>query len=115
MQHRDKITLEKIINAIEEALEVFGDVSKENFLQSKTLKLAMAMSVIRVGELVKTLTPEFREKNSHIEWKAIAGFRDIAAHKYDTLRMRDVYITIKNELPELKRQVEKILAHEILI
>ena len=112
MQHRDKITLEKIINAIEEALEVFGDVSEENVLQSKTLKLAMAMSVIRVGELVKTLTPEFREKNPQVEWKAIAGFRDIAAHKYDTLRMRDVYITIKNELPELKEQIKKILANE---
>ena len=112
MQHRDKIALEKIVNAIEEALEVFGNVSEENFLQSKTLKLAMAMSVIRIGELVKTLTMEFREKNSQVEWKAIAGFRDIAAHRYDTLRMRDVYITIKNELPELKRQIEKILANE---
>ena len=108
MQHRDKIALEKIVNAIEEALEVFGNVSEENFLQSKTLKLAMAMSVIRVGELVKTLTPEFREKNPQVEWKAIAGFRDIAAHKYDTLRMRDVYITIKNELPELKAQIKNI-------
>ena len=112
MQHRDKITLEKIINAIEEAIEVFGDVSEENFLQNKTLKLAMAMSVIRIGELVKNLTPEFREKNSQVEWKAIAGFRDIAAHKYDTLRMRDVYITIKNELPELKKQIEKILEYK---
>lgn len=112
MQHRDKITLEKIIDAIEEALEVFGDVSEENFLQNKALKLAMAMSVIRVGELVKTLTMDFREKNSQVEWKAIAGFRDIAAHKYDTLRMRDVYVTIKNELPELKKKIEKILANE---
>lgn len=112
MQHRDKITLEKIINAIEEAPEVLGDVSEENFLQNKTLKLAMAMSVIRIGELVKNLTMEFREKNPQVEWKAIAGFRDIAAHKYDTLRMRDVYYTIKNELPELKKQIEKILELE---
>ena len=112
MQHRDKIALEKIVNAIEEALEVFGNVSEENFLQSKTLKLAMAMSVIRIGELVKTLTMEFREKNSQVEWKAIAGFSDIAAHKYDVIDMKILYYSVKNELPELKRQIEKILAND---
>ena len=112
MQHRDKIALEKIINAIEEALEVFGNVSEENFLQSKTLKLAMAMSIIRVGELVKTLTMEFRENQNQIAWRDIAGFRDIAAHKYDVIDMKILYYSIKNELPELKRQIEKILANE---
>ena len=112
MQHRDKIALEKIIEAIEVGLKVFNDISLEKFLNDDKMKLAMAMTVIRVGELVKTLTPKFREKNPQVEWKAIAGFRDIAAHKYDTLRMRDVYVTIKNELPELKQQLEKILANE---
>ena len=112
MQHRDKITLEKIIDAIEEAFEVFGDVSEENFLQSKTLKLAMAMSVIRVGELVKTLTMEFRDNQKQIAWRDIAGFRDIAAHKYDIIDMKLLYYSIKNELPELKKQIEKILANE---
>ena len=112
MQHRDKITLEKIIDAIEVGLKVFNGISLEKFLENDGMKLAMAMTIIRIGELVKTLTPEFREKNSQVEWKAIAGFSDIAAHKYDTLRMRDVYITIKNELPELKLQIEKILGNE---
>ena len=112
MQHRDKITLEKIIDAIEVGLKVFNDISLEKFLNDDGMKLSMAMTVIRVGELVKTLTMDFRAKNPQVEWKAIAGFRDIAAHKYDTLRMRDVYITIKNELPGLKEQIKKILANE---
>ncbi len=76
------------------------------------MKLSMSMKIIRIGELVKNLSSEFREENPQIEWKAIAGFRDIAAHKYDTLRMRDVYATIKDDLPELKAQIEKILANE---
>ncbi len=112
MQHRDKITLEKIIDAIEVGLKIFNDISLEKFLNDDKMKLAMTMTVIRIGELVKSLTMEFREKNPQVEWKAIAGFWDIAAHKYDTLRMRDVYITIKNKLPELKLQIEKIFANE---
>ena len=42
MRHRDKTTLKKILNAIEEATEVFGDVSRETFLTNRTLKLAMS-------------------------------------------------------------------------
>ena len=112
MQRRDRVVLQKIINAIEVGLKVFGNISLEKFLNDDGMKLSMSMTIIRIGELVKNLSEEFRQKNSEIEWKAIAGFRDIAAHKYETLRMRDVYDTIKNELPELKLQIEKILETE---
>ncbi len=45
----------------------------------------------------------------HIPWKAIAGFRDVAAHKYQTLRMEDVFETVVADFPTLKEQIEKIL------
>ena len=112
MQRRDRVVLQKIINAIDVGLKVFNNISMEKFLNDDGMKLSMSMTIIRIGELVKNLSEEFRQKNSEIEWKAIAGFRDIAAHKYETLRMRDVYDTIKNELPELKSQIEKILETE---
>ena len=70
------------------------------------------MNVIRIGELVKHLTDEFRKQNSHIAWRDITGFRDIASHKYDTIDMNELYGTIKNDFPELKSQIEKILEDE---
>lgn len=109
MQHRDKTTLKKILTAIEEATEIFSDVSEETFLTSKLLKLSMAMSVIRVGELVKALTWEFRRDNPQVPWREIAGFRDVATHKYDTIDMRELYGTIKKDFPELKSQIKNIL------
>ena len=112
MQRRDRIILQKIINAADVGLKVFNNISLEKFLLDDGMKLSMSMTIIRIGELVKNLSEEIRQKNSQIEWKAIAGFKDIAAHKYDTLRMRDVYDTIKFELPELKLQIEKILETE---
>ena len=38
--------------------------------------------------------------------------RDITAHKYQTLRMEDVYYTITVEFIELKKQLNKILQNE---
>lgn len=112
MQHRDRIALEKIVDAIEVGLKVFNDISLEKFLKDDGMKLAMAMTIIRVGELVKTLTMEFRDNQKQIAWRDIAGFRDIAAHKYDVIDMKILYYSIKNELPEIKKQIEKILSNE---
>ena len=70
---------------------------------------ASAMTVINIGELVKNLTDETRMAYPYIPWKAIAGFRDIAAHKYQTLRMEDVYETVVTDFPALKDQIEQIL------
>ena len=45
-----------------------------------------------------------------LAWKEIAGFRDIAAHKYQTLRMEDVYETAVTDFPDLQQKIAKILA-----
>ncbi|MBO6229128.1 MAG: DUF86 domain-containing protein [Ruminiclostridium sp.] len=45
-------------------------------------------------------------------WKAIAGLRDIAAHKYQTLRMEDIYNTVTMDLPDLKEKIISILNND---
>jgi len=109
MQLRDKIILQKILLVIEETEEIFSDTSLKKFLKNNERKLAMTMSILRIGELVKNLDIEFRNENPQIEWKKIAGFRDIIAHKYDIVDMESVYDTIKYNFPELKMQIKKIL------
>ena len=73
------------------------------------LMRAVGMTVINIGELVKNLSDETRLAYPHIPWKSIAGFRDVAAHKYQTLRMEDVYETVVTDFPALKEQIERIL------
>ena len=70
------------------------------------------MISINIGELVKNLSDDFRKNNSQVAWKSAAQFRDIVAHKYETLRMVDVYKTVKEDFPELKKQIEEILENE---
>ncbi len=55
---------------------------------------------------------EFRTTNNQIPWKSIAGFRDIAAHKYQTLHMQDVYYTVTTDFTNLKENIIKILETE---
>ena len=109
MQHKDRIVLQKVLGVIEETEEIFADTLLENFLKNNERKMAMTMAILRIGELVKNLSPEFRIENPQVEWKKIAGFRDIIAHKYDIVDMESVYDTIKYDFPELKTEIEKIL------
>ena len=78
-------------------------------LSDEKLKRAVGMTVINIGELVKNITDEMRVMHPEVPWKAVAGMRDIAAHKYQTLRMEDVYNTVKQDFFSLKVQIEKIL------
>lgn len=109
MQHRDKTILNKIIGELDFALDMITGTDFESFNGNELLKRAVCMTVINIGELVKALSDELRIEHKEIPWKSIAGFRDIAAHKYQTLRMEDVYFTVTNDFGELKESILKIL------
>ncbi|MEA4962185.1 HepT-like ribonuclease domain-containing protein [Lutispora sp.] len=72
------------------------------FLVDEKTKRATSMTLIIIGELVKNLTDELKSNYTHIPCKAISGMRDIAAHKYQTIKMGDVWITLISDIPYLK-------------
>ncbi len=109
MERRDRIILQKVLSEIDIAQEMMGGCTLEQFKGNEMLMRAVGMTVINIGELVKNLSDETRLAFPHIPWKAIAGFRDVAAHKYQTLRMEDVYETVVTDFPTLKQQIEQIL------
>ena len=109
MERRDQIILQKVLSEIGIAQKMMGDCTVDQFKENEMLMRAVSMTVINIGELVKNLSEETRLAYPHIPWKAIAGFRDIAAHKYQTLRMEDVYETVAADFPPLKAQIEELL------
>ena len=109
MQHRDKIIIQKIISEINVGVQLLGDITLEDFLKDEMLKRAIGMTVTNIGELTKNISQETRTEFPFIPWKAISGMRDLAAHKYQTLRMEDVYQTAREDFPQLKEQLENII------
>ena len=112
MQRRDRIVLQKMISEMEIAIDMLGDMALSDFLSDEILKRALGMTAINVGELVKAATDELREGHKEFPWKAVAGMRDVTAHRYQTLRMEDVYYTVKDEYPMLKNKLQDILGRE---
>ena len=111
MKHRDQIVIKKIIDEVRIARELISDTDSEAFCDDEKTKRAVSMTVINIGELVKTLSDEIRNQYKDVAWKEAAGFRDVAAHKYITLDMADVYKTVVEDFPEFQGKLEDILAH----
>ncbi|HIW76346.1 MULTISPECIES: HepT-like ribonuclease domain-containing protein [Gordonibacter] len=109
MNGKNEQVLQKMLSEIAIASSLMDGIDLDSFLADEMRKRAVCMTVINIGELVKNLDNDFRAKNAHVPWKAIAGFRDVAAHKYQTLRMEDVYATVSDDFPALKEMLEKII------
>jgi uncharacterized protein with HEPN domain len=112
MERRNRVILKKILSESNVLAESVSDCDKDAFLSNELLSRAACMTLINVGELVKNLTDEFRQKHREIPWKNIAGLRDIAAHGYFTLRMDDIWIYVVNDMPELSAKINDILDSE---
>lgn len=112
MKNRNLQVVEKIMSEAHIALSFLSHCGFDAFSNDEMLKRAVCMTVINIGELVKNLDDEFRAQYCNVPRKDIAGFRDIAAHKYQTLRMEDVYATVTDDFPELINLLQEIADQE---
>ena len=72
----------------------------------KMWQKAVVMSLINIGELSKAFTDDYLAAMPQIPWKAIRGFRNIAAHQYGIIDFEDVYKTVTEDIPSLKAALQ---------
>ena len=109
MKTSDKRILIKVVEEINVIEQAISQYTVEDFLKDEIIKRACGMALINIGELVKNLSTEIRQTNTDIPWKAMTGMRDVTAHKYQTLNMLDVWRTIEEDIPQVKKQILKII------
>jgi len=113
MKTRDEQILTKILVEINVINELIAGYTVELFVSDERTKRAVCMTLINIGELAKNITDELRSETPDISWRGISGMRDITAHKYQTLRMEDVWHTVIVELPKLNNQIHSLLNNTV--
>jgi len=63
------------------------------------------------GELAKNIDIQTQETYSQIPWKSIRGMRNKIIHDYDNVDFSVLCSTIKNSIPDFKKQLNEILSN----
>jgi uncharacterized protein with HEPN domain len=82
---------------------------KDEVLKDNILSRAIVRSLEIIGEASRKLDDEFRSNHPHIEWKKMAGTRDILIHNYFGVDYDIVWDIIENKLPDLHHFIKEIL------
>ncbi|ABN57096.1 protein of unknown function DUF86 [Methanoculleus marisnigri JR1] len=62
-----------------------------------------------IGEAAKMASPELRREYPEIPWREAAGMRDKIVHHYFGVDYEAVFLTLRDDLPVLKREIQSIL------
>jgi len=107
----DSVYLHHICDAIVD-IERYPAGGKQTFFAEKIIQGAVIRNLEIIGEAVKNISQQTREKNPDIPWKRIAGLRDILIHQYFGVDLETVWLVVENRLPLFLQQIRPLLERE---
>ena len=100
--------LEDIIDATENILNYTSGIDYDDFISNKMCIDAVIKNLLVVGEAVKKIPEEIKLEHPAIDWKNIAGLRDVLIHAYFRIDNDLLWDIIQNKLEDLRGEVLKI-------
>lgn len=107
MKRNFKLYFDDILNAILNIEEYMGNLTIEEFKKNKLVRDAVIRNLEIIGEAAKNVPAKIKDEHSEIEWREVAGLRDILIHRYFEVNVRILWDIIKNKLPELKKKLQE--------
>ena len=104
-----RLFLEDILGAIDKIERYIAGISFEEYEQNEMIVDAVTRNLEIIGEASKSIPQDIRVNYSAIDWKRVAGFRDIAIHKYFDVDVSIVWTIATQRLQELKSVVRQML------
>ena len=89
---------------LEDILGAIAQIDRERLLQD-----GVVHQMVIIGEAVRAIAPELREKRSDLPWAEMVAMRNILVHRYYEVNLEIVWLVVEQDLPNIKEKVEDIL------
>ncbi len=109
IKRSQKAFVRDILESIQRVDLYVGGMSKDDFRKNGATQDAAVRRIEIIGEAAKNIAADFKKDHEEIPWKDICGMRDVLTHDYFGLNFEKVWKTIKEDLPELKKNIKAIL------
>jgi uncharacterized protein with HEPN domain len=107
-----RLYLDDIQASVEKILRYTRGLSFDAFVEDNKTFDAVVLNLEIIGEAAKNVPDSVKSKYPEVDWRRIAGLRDIIAHGYFGLNEHILWDLVQNRVPELQEQIRIILARE---
>ncbi len=107
-----RLYLDDIQTSVEKIRKFTQGLSFDEFSADNKTFDAVVLNLQIIGEATKHIPDSVKEKYPDVDWRRIAGLRDVIAHGYFGLNEHILWDLVQNRVPQLQEQVRHILAKE---
>ena len=114
MSRNLRLYLSDILASIGKIERYTEGMSYEQLIADELTLDAVVYNLQIIGEAVKNIPLEIRDRYPQVQWRKIAGLRDIIAHAYFTIDDQIVWDIIQNKLLDLHNKIEQIISSDVI-
>ena len=107
-ERKPTVIIEDILKCIQHIQSYTANLSFEQFSTHYMTVEACLYNIQVIGEAATRLPENIKDDNPQTPWPLIKGMRNRLIHEYFGTDLSLVWNVIKNELPTLKAELEKI-------
>jgi len=97
-----------IAESFRNVLEYTDGIDYTTFVGDKMRKDAVIRNYEIIGEAAKNVSDEFRRAHPEIDWRGLAGLRDILIHQYFGINLETVWQITESEAKSSLAAIEQL-------